>query len=51
MEHKNIPDKDTINTTPDPKAPDAYSPNAASQYVGSTDSNSPYSLINRKFSP
>ena len=41
-------DEYIIDTTPDPydDTPDAYA-----QYYGSNDSNSPYSLRNRKFFP
>ena len=45
----NMAYKDTINTTPVPNAPDSDTPDASAQYAGSTDSSSPYSLINRKF--
>ena len=48
---KNMDDKDTIDTTTDYNVPEANTFNSATQYSGSTDSNSPYSLINRKFAP
>ena len=44
-------DNNKISATSDPDAPDADNPNSLSQDSGSTDSNSPYSLINRKFAP
>ena len=47
----NMADKYTIETTPSPDAPGAYTPNAADQDSVSTDSNSPYSLRNRKITP
>ena len=47
----NMADKDTIDTTPVPKAPDTNTPDFAAQYAGSTESNYPYSLENCKFSP
>ena len=40
---------DTIETTPAPDSTDSDTLNAAAQYAGSTDSNSPYSLRNCKF--
>ena len=46
----NMADNDTINTTPVPDSPDDDNPEAAAQDDGSTDSNFPYSLRNRKFS-
>ena len=48
---KKIDDKVTIIATPVPDAPDADTPNASAQDDGSADSNTPYLLINRKFSP
>ena len=44
-------DKDTINTTPVPKAPDTNTPEFAAQYAGSTNSYLPYLLKNLKLSP
>ena len=44
-------DKDTINTTPYPDAPNSCNPEAAAQDSGSTDSTYPYALINPKFAP
>ena len=47
----NMADKDTINATPAPNAPNSDNPDAVAQYYGSADSNSPYSLRNLKFPP
>ena len=47
----NIADKDTIDNTLAPVAPDADTPDADAQDAWSTDPNSPYSLRNRKFPP
>ena len=47
----NMADKDTIGKNPSPGAPDADNLNAAAQYDGFTDSDSPYLLINRIFPP
>ena len=47
----NMADKDTVDTTPAPKSPNADTPAAAAQYIFSTDSNSPYSWRNIKFAP
>ena len=44
-------DKDTVNTIPVLDLPDADTPNAGTQDSGSADSNSPYLLINHKFTP
>ena len=44
-------DKDTIDTTPATNALETDTPEYSSQYAGSTDSNSPYSLRNHKFTP
>ena len=44
-------DKDTIDTTPAPDAPDIDSPNSSTQYAVSVDSYLPYSLRNWKFPP
>ena len=38
----NMADKDTIDTTPAPDAPDAVTPGTVAQDSGSTDFNSPY---------
>ena len=43
--------KDIIDTTPEPDAPRADTPDTVAQDAGSNDSNSPYLLINRKFAP
>ena len=43
--------KDTINTTPDPGAPNADNPDTSAQDSGSGDSSSPYSLRNFKYAP
>ena len=48
---QNMDNKNTIDTNPSPYAPYADTPNASARDSGSTDSNSPYSLINRKFPP
>ena len=48
---KNMADKYTTGTTPDYDAPNADNPDAYAQDYGFTDSNSPYSLRNRKFTP
>ena len=48
---KKMADKEKIDATPDPNAPDDHTPNTADQDDGSTDSNYPYLLINRKFAP
>ena len=48
---KNLADKDTIDTTPDPNANDSDTHYAAAQYDGSTDSNYLYSLRNHKPPP
>ena len=48
---KKIVDNDTIENTPTPDAPGYDTPDSASQYSGSNDSNSPYSLRNLKFAP
>ena len=44
-------DKDTIDTTPAPDTSDSDTPDTSAQDSVSTDSNYPYSLINRKFPP
>ena len=44
-------DKGPIDTTPDLDVPIADTLDAAAQYAGSTDSNSPYSLRNHKVAP
>ena len=44
-------DKDTIYTNPAPDAPITDTLHPATQYSGSTDSYSPYSLRNHKFAP
>ena len=44
-------DKDTINATHSPDATNDDNLDSVSQDSGSTDSNSPYSLRNRKFAP
>ena len=46
-----IDDKVAIDTNPAHNSHIADTPNASAQYYGSSDSNYPYSLINRKFSP
>ena len=48
---KKIDDKVTIDITISPDTPGADNCNASAQDAGSTDSNSPYSLRNRKFAP
>ena len=48
---KKIDDRVTTDTTPAPYLPDSDTPNTSAQYNGSTDSNSPHSLINQKFAP
>ena len=39
---KNMADKDTIGTNPAPDSPGSDTPDSASQYAGSADSNSPH---------
>ena len=48
---KSMAYKDTINTTPDPGAPNADNPDTSAQDSGSGDSSSPYSLRNCKYAP
>ena len=48
---KNMADKEKIDTTYAPDAPNADNPDAATKDDGSTESNSPYSSRNHKLTP